>query len=71
MIEQKIGKKFNFIGYTLEVRKAFNFCEDCFFQKHDIECNHDEIRRIIGECSAIVRPDDTSVIFIDKNNYGD
>ena len=61
-MERNIGEKFDFLGYSLEVKKSES-CDECFFFQHALECYRDEIRVITGECMKFARQDNKEVIF--------
>lgn len=66
-MERKIGEKFYFLGYRLEVEKSkMKNCTGCFFYEHRLVCQHKEIRDITGECAEFLRKDDNQVVFIFK-----
>ena len=61
-MERNTGEKFDFLGYSLEVKKSES-CDECFFFQHALECYRDEIRVITGECMKYARKDNEGVIF--------
>ena len=61
-MERNIGEKFDFLSYRLKVKKSES-CDGCFFFQHALDCYHDEIRVITGECMRFVRQDNDEVIF--------
>ena len=64
-MERNIGNEFYFLGYRLEVKKSES-CDECFFFQHALECSHDEIRVITGECMKFARHDNKGVIFTEE-----
>ena len=61
-MERNIGNEFYFLGYRLEVKKSES-CDECFFFQHALECSHDEIRVITGECMKFARKNNKGVVF--------
>lgn len=63
-MERNTGEKFDFLGYRLEVKESDpESCDGCFFFQHELDCFHDEIRVITGECMKYARKDNKGVIF--------
>ena len=63
-MERNIGEKFDFLSYRLEVKKSES-CDEGFFFQHALDCSHDEIRVITGECMKFARHDNKGVVFIE------
>lgn len=61
-MERGTGDEFDFLGYRLKVEKSKS-CDGCFFFQHALDCYHDEIRVITGECMRFVRQYNDEVIF--------
>lgn len=64
-MERNIGEKFDFLSYRLEVKKSES-CDECFFFQHALDCCHDEIRVITGECMKFSRDDNKEVVFSEE-----